>query len=117
VGRNLQVRPIRCDGNRSPLPRREEIRPERDLSNRGNLGLTLAENFDTILNMENEYTKLNSELKIKLLRTQMELASILGTLNVHVPELLQNDKFTCYDLIGRDLETIRVKIKELVYAK
>ena len=79
--------------------------------------MTLAENFDTILNMENEYTKLNSELKIKLLRTQMELASILGTLNVYVPDLLRNDKFTCHGLIGRDLETIRVKIKELVYAK
>ena len=82
--------------------------------------MTLAENFDTILNMENEYAKLDKEykdLKIKLLNTQMELASILGTLNVHVPELLQNDKFTCYDLIGRDLETIRVKVKQLVYAK
>ena len=82
--------------------------------------MTLAENFDTILNMENEYAKLDKEykdLKIKLLNTQMELASILGTLNVHVPELLQNDKFTCYGLIGRDLETIRVKVKQLVYAK
>ena len=82
--------------------------------------MTLAENFDTILNMENEYAKLDKEykdLKIKLLNTRMELASILGTLNVHVPELLQNDKFTCYDLIGRDLETIRVKVKQLVYAK
>jgi len=82
--------------------------------------LTLAENFDTILNMENEYTKLNNEyadLKIKLRNTQMDLASILGTLNVYVPDLLRNDKFTCHGLIGRDLETIRVKIKELVYAK
>ena len=70
--------------------------------------------------MEKEYAKLDNEhryLKIKLLNTQMELASILGTLNVHVPELLGHDRFTCYDLIARDLETIRVKINELVYAK
>lgn len=70
--------------------------------------------------MQNEYTKLSKEhqdLKIKLLNTRMELASILGKLNVYVPNLLRNDKFTCYGLIGRDLETIRVKINKLVYAK